>query len=60
MPKFVNTVKRRVDSISKRVGHGSQKQGVTGTLDRGSPWFYPDDPLLSAVPDLETHYLTPV
>ncbi|CAN0445341.1 unnamed protein product, partial [Ascophyllum nodosum] len=28
MAKFVNTVKRRVDSISKRVGHGSQKQGV--------------------------------
>ena len=60
MAKFISTVKSKVDSICRRVGHGSKKQGVEGTLDRGSPWFFPDDPLLSPVPDLETHYLTPV
>jgi len=60
MAKFISIVKRKLDSISKRVGNGSQKKGVEGTLDRGSPWVYPDDPLLSPVPDVDTHWLTPV
>ena len=60
MTKFIAEVKSMVDRTTARVGHGSQKQGVEGKLPRGSPWVYPDDPLLAPVPDLETHYLTPV
>ena len=60
MIKFIAAVKCKVDSIATRVGHGSPKQGVEGKLERGSPWVYPDDPLLAPIPDLHTHYLQPV
>ena len=59
MDGFIETIKKEVDSVVHRKGHG-KKHVVTGSLPRGSPWFYPDDPLLSDIPDIEVHYLTPV
>ena len=43
----------------KRKGHGS-KHSVSGKLDGGSPWFYPDDPIEGAVSDRDTHQIRPV
>ena len=60
MVNFIVNGKRKVDDIMTRVGHGSKRKGVRGILDRGSPLFYLDDPVISAVPDLETHWCTPV
>ena len=52
-------VRADVDERMKRKGHGS-KHGVSGKLDRGSPWFYPPDPLVSAVPDRAIHIMVPI
>lgn len=60
MAKFIAQVKIKVDGAVTRVGHGTKKKGVQGTLEGGSPWFHPPDILLAAVPDVETHWLTPV
>ena len=59
MDKFAATVRSKVDERMKRKGHGS-KHGVSGKLDRGSPWFCSDDPLASAVPDRADHMTVPI
>lgn len=56
---FAGTVRVEVDGRMKRKGRGS-KHGVSGKLDRGSPWFYPPDPLVSAIPDLAIHLMLPI
>ena len=59
MDKFASIVRCKVGQQMKRKGHGS-KHGVSGKLDGGSPWFYPDDPLVSAIPDRDEHMMRPI
>ena len=56
---FAAIVMSRVNGRMKRKGHGS-KHCVSGKLDGGSPWFYPDDPIEAAVPDCDTHLMRPI
>lgn len=53
-------IRDKIDAKMKSKGHGTNNTGIEGKLPRGSPWFYPDDPLLSAISDREDPYCTPV
>lgn len=59
MDILIEDVKRTVDSRTTRKGHGV-KHGVEGFLEGGSPWFNPDDPIHSRIPDRRIHWMTPV
>ena len=59
MDKFARIVAAKVKQRVNRQGHGI-KHGVEGALERGSPWFYPDDPLASEIPDRDVHQMTPI
>lgn len=57
--KFRDVVKKAVMARVQRKGHGA-KQELTGSLMRGSPWFFPDDVQKSEVPDRDVHLMTPI
>ena len=57
--KFRDVVKKDVMARVRRKGHGA-KQEVTGSLVRGSPWFFPDDVQKSEVPDRDIHLMTSI
>lgn len=59
MDKSARIVMSSVKDRMKRKGHGV-KHGVSGSLERGSPWFYPDDPLASEIPDRDVHLMRPI
>ena len=59
MWKLIEQVRQQVNARITRKGHGI-RQELSGKLDRGSPWFHPDDPCFSRVPDRDTHLMTPV
>ena len=59
MWKFIQQVRQQVNARITRKGHGI-RQELSGKLDRGSPWFYPNDLCFSRVPDRDTHLMTPV
>ena len=59
MWKFIEQVRQQVNARITRKGHGI-RQELSGKLDQVSPWFYPDEPCFSRVPDRDTHPMTPV
>ena len=59
MWKFTEQVRKQVNARITRKGHGI-RQELSGKLDGGSPWFYPDDPCFSRIPGRDTHLMTPV
>lgn len=52
-------MKKAFTSRVQRKGHGT-KQQLTGSFERGSPWYFPDDPQKSGVPDRDIHLVTAI
>ena len=57
--RFRDEVKAEIGRRIVRRGHG-KKHGVTGSLHRGSPWFFPEDMQKAAVPDRDVHLRTAI
>ena len=56
---FRDQVKAEIGKLFDRKGHG-KKHGVTGSLPRGSPWFFPNDLQQGTVPDRNVHLMNPI
>ena len=55
----VRSDRYEAQALRERKGHES-KPCVSGKLDGGSPWVYPDDPIEAAFPDRDTHLMRPI